>query len=83
MARDCALALSTGASIDIQHISSGTSVAIVRAMKALGKNIHAEATPQHFSLTEEAVLAKGTLAKSKSADSYRGGPPGYHSGIDG
>ena len=35
----------------------------MRAMKALGKNIHAEATPQHFSLTEEAVLAKGTLAK--------------------
>ena len=63
VARDCALALSTGASIDIQHISSATSVAIVRAMKALGKNIHAEATPQHFSLTEEAVLAKGTLAK--------------------
>ena len=38
-------------------------MAIVRAMKALGKNIHAEATPQHFSLTEEAVLARGTLAK--------------------
>ena len=38
-------------------------MAIVRAMKALGKNIHAEATPQHFSLTEEAVLEKGTLAR--------------------
>ena len=63
VARDCALALSTGAEIDIQHISSGTSVDIVRAMKALGKNIHAEATPQHFSLTEEAVLEKGTLAR--------------------
>ena len=63
VARDCALALNTGAEIDIQHISSGTSVAIVRAMKALGKNIHAEATPQHFSLTEEAVLQKGTLAR--------------------
>lgn len=63
VARDCALALSTGADIDIQHISSGTSVAIVRAMKALGNNIHAEATPQHFSLTEQAVLEKGTLAR--------------------
>ena len=63
VARDCALALSTGAEIDIQHISSGTSVAIVRAFKALGKNIHAEATPQHFSLTEAAVLEKGTLAR--------------------
>lgn len=63
VARDCALALSTGAEIDIQHISSATSVAIVRAFKALGKNIHAEATPQHFSLTEQAVLEKGTLAR--------------------
>lgn len=63
VARDCALALSIGAEIDIQHISSATSVAIVRAMKALGRNIHAEATPQHFSLTEQAVLEKGTLAR--------------------
>ena len=63
VARDCALALSTGAEIDIQHISSGTSVAIVRAFKALGKNIHAEATPQHFAITEKAVLEKGTLAR--------------------
>ena len=63
VARDCALALSTGAEIDIQHISSGTSVAIVRAFKALGNNIHAEATPQHFALTEAAVLERGTLAR--------------------
>ena len=63
VARDCALALSTGAEIDIQHISSATSVNIVRAFKALGKNIHAEATPQHFALTEAAVLEKGTLAR--------------------
>lgn len=63
VARDCALALETGASIDIQHISSRRSVEIVRAMKALGGHIYAEATPQHFSLTETAVLEKGTLAK--------------------
>lgn len=63
VARDCAMALTTGAAIDIQHISSRHSVEIVRAMKALGGHIHAEATPQHFSLTQEAVLEKGTLAK--------------------
>lgn len=63
VARDCALALATGAKVSIQHISSGTSVEIIRAMKALGGQIYAEATPQHFSLTEEAVLEKGTLAK--------------------
>ena len=27
------------------------------------RHIHAEATPQHFSLTEDALIAKGTLAK--------------------
>lgn len=63
VARDCAMALSIGASIDIQHISSGKSVGIVRAMKAMGGHIYAEATPQHFSLTEDIVLEKGTLAK--------------------
>ena len=63
VARDCALALNTGAHIDIQHISSGKSVAIVRAFKALANNIHAEATPQHFAITEAAVLEKGTLAR--------------------
>ena len=63
VARDCALALSVGAKIDIQHISSKNSVNIVRDMKALGGRIYAEATPQHFSLTEQAVLEKGTMAK--------------------
>lgn len=63
VARDCALALATGVEMDIQHISSADSVAIVRAFKALGENIHAEATPQHFALTEQAVLTKGTLAR--------------------
>lgn len=47
----------------IQHISSGNSVALVRLAKKLGADIHAEATPHHFTLTEEAVLTYGTLAK--------------------
>ncbi|MDD3221277.1 MAG: dihydroorotase [Clostridia bacterium] len=63
VARDCALALTSGAIVNIQHISSKTSVEIVRLMKTLGGHIYAEATPQHFSLTEKAVLDKGTLAK--------------------
>lgn len=29
----------------------------------MGRNIHAEATPHHFTLTEEAVIQYGTLAK--------------------
>lgn len=63
VARDCMLALETGAHTVIQHISSGNSVAMVRMVKALGANIHAEATPHHFTLTDEAVLKYGTLAK--------------------
>lgn len=63
VARDCLLALRTGAHTVIQHISSGTSVAFVRNAKAMGANIHAEATPHHFTLTDEAVIKHGSLAK--------------------
>lgn len=63
VARDVMLALETGAKVDIQHISSGRSVELVRQAKAAGARVYAEATPHHFSLTEEAVLAHGTLAK--------------------
>lgn len=63
VARDCMLALHTKAPVVIQHISSGNSVALVRLAKELGADIHAEATPHHFTLTDEAVLTYGTLAK--------------------
>lgn len=63
VARDCMLAVHTGAHTVIQHISSGNSVVLVRMAKALGANIHAEATPHHFTLTEDAVLTHGSLAK--------------------
>ena len=63
VSRDCMLALHSGAKTVIQHISSGNSVALVRNAKALGAYIHAEATPHHFTLTEEAVLEHGSLAK--------------------
>ena len=63
VARDCMLALRSGAAVVIQHISSGNSVELVRTAKKLGADIHAEATPHHFTLTEEALLEHGTLAK--------------------
>ncbi|WP_099203244.1 dihydroorotase [Miniphocaeibacter massiliensis] len=63
VARDCALALSTGASITLQHISSGDSVDIIRLFKKLGANIHAEVTPHHFTLTDDIVIEKKSLAK--------------------
>ena len=63
VARDCLLALRSKAHVVIQHISSGKSVELVRIFRKLGANLHAEATPHHFTLTEDAVLKYGTLAK--------------------
>lgn len=61
--RDLKIALETGAIINIQHISAGESVELVRQAKKKGLNIHAEATPHHFTLTEEAAIKYGTMAK--------------------
>ena len=61
--RDLKLALETGAIIDIQHISAKESVELVRQAKKKGAEIHAEATPHHFTLTEDAVIRYGTFAK--------------------
>lgn len=63
VARDCMLALRSGADVVIQHISSKYSVELVRTFQAMGAHIHAEAAPHHFTLTEDAVLSYGTLAK--------------------
>lgn len=63
VARDCMIALHTGAAVNIQHISSRNSVAMVRLAKSLGANVYAEATPHHFSITEAAVGKHGTYAK--------------------
>lgn len=61
--RDVKLAAETGAKINIQHISTREGVALVREGKKKNPRICAEATPHHFSLTEDAVIAHGTLAK--------------------
>lgn len=61
--RDLQIALTTGACINIQHISTKEAVELVRQAKKKGDNIHAEATPHHFTLTEEAAIKYGTLAK--------------------
>ncbi|KHS55980.1 MAG: dihydroorotase [Terrisporobacter othiniensis] len=63
VARDCMIALETGAKVSIQHISSGVAVETVRFAKSLGAKVYAEAAPHHFTLTEEDVLKYGSLAK--------------------
>ena len=61
--RDCELAKETGAKINVQHISSAKAVDLVRQAKAAGACVYSEATPHHFTLTEEACIKYGTLAK--------------------
>jgi len=61
--RDIQIAAETGADIDIQHISTKEGVELVREARKQYPNIHAEATPHHFSMTEDAVIEFGTNAK--------------------
>ncbi len=63
VARDCMLAIKSGAKINIQHISSRVSVEVVRVAKSLGANVYAEATPHHFTLTQDDVLKYKANAK--------------------
>ena len=63
VARDAMLALDTKARVHFQHLSAGESVDVVRFAKAMGARITAEVTPQHFSITEDAILTHGTNAK--------------------
>ena len=61
--RDIELARQTGAKVNFQHLSAKESVDLIRKAKAEGISVYAEVTPHHISLTEDAVLAHGTLAK--------------------
>ncbi len=63
VARNLSLAALTGARVHVPHVSTAESVRIVREGKAKGVRVTAEATPHHFSLTEEAVRGFDTHAK--------------------
>jgi dihydroorotase len=65
VARDLALLERTGGHLHIAHISTAGSVELVRRAKAQGLPVTAEATPHHFTLTEEAVAEYHTNAKMK------------------
>lgn len=55
VARDIILAEATGCRLHIAHVSTAGAVELVRQAKAKGIAVTAEATPHHFSLTDEAV----------------------------
>lgn len=61
--RDLRIAVEEEADLSIQHISTKEAVELVRRAKKKSSHIYAEAAPHHFTLTEEAVIRLGTLAK--------------------
>lgn len=61
--RDLRIAVKEKADLSIQHISTKEAVELVRQAKKKSGHIYAEATPHHFTLTEDAVIRHGTLAK--------------------
>ena len=61
--REIALAELTGARVHISHVSSGQSIALIRAAKARGVRVTAETAPHYFTLTEQAVQGYDTNAK--------------------
>ena len=63
VARDAMLAEETGGAVHICHISTAKSVGLVRRYKRKGVQITCETCPQYFSLTEEEILAQGSLAR--------------------
>lgn len=66
-AREIALAAAYNVPIHICHVSTKTSVALIRDAKARGVKVTAETAPHYFSLTEKALL-------NKDAD-FRMNPP--------
>jgi dihydroorotase len=63
VARDIALAELTHGRLHIAHVSCKESVDLIRQAKNKGLSVTAEATPHHFTLTEEAVAEYKAAAK--------------------
>ncbi len=63
VARDIALARLTGCRLHLLHLSTATSIELVRRAKAEGLPVTAEATPHHFSLTDAALMDYDPKAK--------------------
>jgi dihydroorotase len=53
--RDIALSEVTGGRLHVMHVSTAGGVALIRAAKARGARVSAEACPHHFTLTDEGL----------------------------
>lgn len=63
VARDISLCRLTGAPVHFLHMSTARSIELIRAAKAEGLPITAEAAPHHFTLTHAAVESYDTVFK--------------------
>jgi dihydroorotase len=63
VARDLVLAEEVGGRLHLAHVSCAESVALVREAKRRGVRVTCEATPHHFTLTDEALDGYRTSAK--------------------
>jgi dihydroorotase len=63
VARDLLLAELTGGRLHLCHVSTGGAVELVRAARARGARVTAEAAPHHFSLTDEAARSYDPVFK--------------------
>ncbi|MFP4673889.1 MAG: dihydroorotase [Opitutales bacterium] len=63
VARNIILADITGARIHMQHVTSATSVALLREARARGVKVTGEATPHHIEFTDECVCDYDTVYK--------------------
>ena len=61
--RDIAIAEYTGTAVHIAHVSTAGAVKLIREAKRRGVRVTAEATPHHFTLTDEALRDYDTNAK--------------------
>jgi dihydroorotase len=61
--RDIELSRLTGARIHLLHLSTARSVALVRAAKADGLPVTAEAAPHHFTLTHDLLVGYDAVYK--------------------
>ena len=61
--RDISLCELTGARLHIAHVSTRQSVDLIREAKERGVPVTAETAPHYFTLTDEAVVERGSNAK--------------------
>lgn len=72
VARDCMIALHTGADVDIQHISSRNAVQMVGLAKKLGAHVWAEVTPHLYTGRDGGSGVRNTGENESAAAECRG-----------